>query len=122
MHADARTGPLLISVAAALAFSVPPLSLAYAQDRGATAVGPGDRAAPPVARRPAESVTEPLGERERQVLQLVAVGLSNREIAAQLVISAGTAETHTASIYRKLDVGNRTRAVARARELGLLDA
>jgi LuxR family maltose regulon positive regulatory protein len=64
---------------------------------------------------------EGLSEREREVLRLVAAGLSNREIAAQLIISPGTAKTHTASIYRKLDVGNRTRAVARARELGLLE-
>jgi DNA-binding CsgD family transcriptional regulator/pimeloyl-ACP methyl ester carboxylesterase len=67
------------------------------------------------------ALAEPLSEREHEVLRLVAAGFSNREIASHLVISPGTAKTHTASIYRKLDVGNRTRAVARARELGLLE-
>jgi len=54
------------------------------------------------------------------VLQLVADGLSNREIAEQLFITVGTAKTHTINIYRKLDVNSRTQAVARAQELGLL--
>jgi LuxR family maltose regulon positive regulatory protein len=63
---------------------------------------------------------EPLTERELEVLRLLADGLSNQEIARQLVIALGTAKTHTASLYRKLDVVSRTQAVARARELGLL--
>ena len=54
------------------------------------------------------------------MLQLVASGLSNREIAEQLVITVGTAKTHTINIYRKLDVNSRTQAIARATELGLL--
>jgi DNA-binding NarL/FixJ family response regulator len=63
---------------------------------------------------------EPLSARERQVLQLLAVGLTNAEIAAELVVTPGTAKTHTSSIYRKLDVTSRTKAVARARQLGLV--
>jgi ATP/maltotriose-dependent transcriptional regulator MalT len=66
--------------------------------------------------------TEPLSERELEVLRLLAAGLSNAEVAHELVIAAGTVKTHTASIYSKLDVNNRTRAVARARDLGLLDS
>jgi LuxR family maltose regulon positive regulatory protein len=54
------------------------------------------------------------------VLRLIAAGLTNREIAETLIIALGTAKAHTASIYAKLDVHNRTQAVARARELGLL--
>ncbi|MGE5123155.1 MAG: helix-turn-helix transcriptional regulator [Acidobacteriaceae bacterium] len=46
--------------------------------------------------------------------------VSCKEIARQLVVALGTAKTHTASLYRKLDVFSRTKAVARARELGLL--
>lgn len=63
---------------------------------------------------------EPLSERELEVLQLMALGKTNREIASQLVIAAGTVKAHAASIYRKLDAANRTEAVSRARQLGLL--
>jgi DNA-binding CsgD family transcriptional regulator/pimeloyl-ACP methyl ester carboxylesterase len=77
---------------------------------------PGPSAAPAGA-----ALAEALSARERDVLRLLAAGLSNAEIARELVIAPGTAKTHTSSIYRKLDVGNRTRAVARARALGLLD-
>jgi LuxR family maltose regulon positive regulatory protein len=63
---------------------------------------------------------EPLSQREREVLGLIANGLSNREIAEQLFITVGTAKTHANNIYRKLDVRSRTQAVARATELGLL--
>lgn len=54
------------------------------------------------------------------MLQLLAEGLSNREIAERLVISSGTAKRHVANIFGKLDVTNRTRAVTRGRELKLL--
>jgi LuxR family maltose regulon positive regulatory protein len=67
-----------------------------------------------------QPLIEPLTERELEVLRLLADGLSNQEIARQLVVALGTAKTHTASLYRKLDVVSRTQAVARARELGLL--
>ncbi|MCA9953198.1 MAG: hypothetical protein KC434_00660 [Anaerolineales bacterium] len=69
---------------------------------------------------PATNLVEPLSERELDVLQIMALGKTNKEIAAQLIIARGTVKAHTASIYRKLDVTNRTEAVARARELGLL--
>lgn len=67
-----------------------------------------------------KSLVEPLSEREMEVLQLVAQGKGNKEIARELVVAAGTVKAHTASIYRKLEAGNRTEAVARARILGLL--
>lgn len=63
---------------------------------------------------------EPLTDREREVLQLMAEGRSNPEIAADLVIAPGTVKAHTSSIYRKLDVRRRTEAVIKAGELGLL--
>jgi len=62
---------------------------------------------------------EPLSARETEVLSLIALGKTNKEIADQLIISPGTVKAHTSSIYRKLDVTNRTEAVAHARELGL---
>lgn len=63
---------------------------------------------------------EPLSERERDVLQLLAAGLSNGAIAERLFITVGTVKTHVKSLYSKFDVHSRTQAVARARELGLL--
>jgi LuxR family maltose regulon positive regulatory protein len=63
---------------------------------------------------------EPLSRRELEVLQLIAEGNRNREIARRLIISPGTVKAHTSNIYRKLDVANRTEAVARARQLGIL--
>jgi len=50
----------------------------------------------------------------------LAEGLTNREIAQQLIISVSTVKRHTANIYNKLDVHSRTQAVAHARNLGLL--
>ncbi|MDY6875407.1 MAG: LuxR C-terminal-related transcriptional regulator [Chloroflexota bacterium] len=67
-----------------------------------------------------ESLIEPLSERELEVLRLIAAGLSNPEIAEELVIAVSTVKSHTNHIYGKLGVKNRTQAVARARELDLL--
>ena len=63
---------------------------------------------------------EPLRDREREVLQLLAQGLSNQDIADQLVISIETVRWHNRQIYSKLGVHNRTQAVARAREANLM--
>ncbi len=63
---------------------------------------------------------EPLSERELEVLQLVAAGLSNREIAERLFLALPTIKGHNRNIYGKLNVTRRTEAVARARELGIL--
>jgi LuxR family maltose regulon positive regulatory protein len=65
-------------------------------------------------------LVESLTERELEVLQLISLGRTNKEIAGQLYIAPGTVKAHTASIYRKLDVANRTEAVAHARQLGIL--
>lgn len=67
------------------------------------------------------ALPEPLSEREQEVLRLIAAGLTNREIADRLIISPETVKKHTASIYDKLGVGNRTEAAARGRQLDLLD-
>ncbi len=70
--------------------------------------------------RMAQALAEPLSERELEVLRLVAAGLSNQAIAEQLIISLGTVKRHVINIYGKLDAHSRTEAVARARELNLL--
>jgi LuxR family maltose regulon positive regulatory protein len=63
---------------------------------------------------------EPLSEREIQVLELIAEGLTNQEIASRLFLSQHTIKAHTRNIYGKLDVHSRTEAVARCRALGIL--
>jgi LuxR family maltose regulon positive regulatory protein len=68
----------------------------------------------------AQPLVEPLSEREREVLQRVAAGVSNRELAEEFVVSVGTIKTHLNNIYGKLNVHSRTQAIARARELHLL--
>ena len=65
-------------------------------------------------------LAEPLSEREMEVLRLIVAGLSNREIATQLVVSLGTAKTHIHNIYGKLEVSNRAQAIACAREYKLV--
>lgn len=66
------------------------------------------------------ALIEPLTARELEVLQLLADGCSNQDIADKLVISLATAKKHTSSILAKLDAANRTQAIARARENGIL--
>jgi DNA-binding NarL/FixJ family response regulator len=60
-----------------------------------------------------------LTERERELLGLVAQGLNNQEIAAQLTISVKTVRNHVSNIFNKLQVADRVQAVIRAREAGL---
>ena len=69
---------------------------------------------------PSSPLVEPLTARELEVLRLLAMGASNREIGDHLVISAGTVKAHLHRIYGKLDVHNRTEAAAWARTFGLL--
>jgi LuxR family maltose regulon positive regulatory protein len=73
---------------------------------------------PPVS--PAQPLIEPLSQRELKILQLIAQGLSNREISERLFLALSTVKGHNRNIFDKLQVQSRTEAVARARELGLL--
>jgi LuxR family maltose regulon positive regulatory protein len=68
----------------------------------------------------AQPLIEPLSQREIEVLQLIAQGLSNQEISERLVLALDTVKGHNKKIFGKLQVQRRTEAVARARELGLL--
>jgi LuxR family maltose regulon positive regulatory protein len=69
---------------------------------------------------PGDEWIVPLSQREKEVLHLMADGCSNKEIAAQLVISIGTVKRHVVHIFRKLGAANRTQAVAIARELEIV--
>ena len=66
-------------------------------------------------------LVEPLSLRELEVLRLVAAGASNPEIARQLVVTVNTVKKHVTNIFGKLGATSRTQAVARARQLGLVD-
>ncbi len=74
----------------------------------------------PVLSPQSSSLVEPLSQRELEVLQLVAQGLSNHEISERLFLALNTVKGHNRKIFGKLHVQRRTEAVVRARELGLL--
>jgi ATP/maltotriose-dependent transcriptional regulator MalT len=79
------------------------------------------RDAMPVQPTPtAQGLPDPLTVRELEILRLLAEGLSNREIAEQLVLALGTVKWYVGEIYSKLHVASRTQAIARARGLKLL--
>ncbi len=81
----------------------------------------GDQPGHPLpAQQTHQLLIDPLSGRELEVLGLIAEGRSNKEIASELVIAIGTVKRHTVNIFNKLDVRNRTEAVAKARELELL--
>ena len=72
-------------------------------------------------RSPQADARDELTDRELAVLELLAGDLTQREIGTSLYVSRNTVKTHTKSIFRKLSASTRAEAVARARELGLLD-
>lgn len=79
------------------------------------------RHAPPAApARDRAAPADPLSDREREVLGLLAGELTGPEIARMLYVSVNTLRTHTKRIFTKLDVTNRSAAVRRGRELGVL--
>jgi len=67
-----------------------------------------------------KQLVDPLSNREIEILELIASGLKNKEIAEQLVISINTVLYHVKNIYRKLGVNKRTLAVAKAKEINLI--
>jgi DNA-binding NarL/FixJ family response regulator len=75
----------------------------------------------PAGPRQLDDGLDPLSEREIEVLELVALGMSNKEIAAELGISESTVKFHLNAILLKLDAGTRTEAAVRATQLGWLE-
>ena len=82
----------------------------------------GAPAAAPSSPRPLSTpaVSDALSEREVEVLRLIAGGLSNSEVGRKLFIAPSTVKKHLENVYGKLTVRNRTEAVTRAREMGLM--
>ncbi|MCB0189493.1 MAG: hypothetical protein KDE31_34715, partial [Caldilineaceae bacterium] len=87
-------------------------------DDAAAQSAPAGTAAP--SSPPVQPLIEPLSERELEVLDLIAQGLSNRAIGERLFIALDTVKGHNRKIFGKLQVQRRTEAVARARDLGLV--
>jgi ATP/maltotriose-dependent transcriptional regulator MalT len=89
---------------------------------GRSRTGAGDRShhagQDPAGREP---LVEPLTRRELEVLRLVAIGRSNSQIATELFVTVGTVKSHLHTISGKLGASNRVEAVARGREVKLLD-
>jgi LuxR family maltose regulon positive regulatory protein len=79
-----------------------------------------EQAAPSRAVAAAIGLAEPLSSRELEVLDLIAAGLTNQQIAARLYVSLHTVKSHARNIYAKLGVSSRTQAAATGRALGLL--
>jgi DNA-binding CsgD family transcriptional regulator len=67
-----------------------------------------------------ELATTGMSKRELEVLELMAEGLSNQEIAARLFVSLNTVKTHSSNIFEKMDVQRRTQAVEKAKRLNLI--
>jgi DNA-binding NarL/FixJ family response regulator len=108
-------------VAAGEALIQPSLTRKVLAEFSRLAEAAGSQAAPA---HPAVTQTgaplEPLTEREGEVLRALAKGLSNREIAGQLVITEGTVKNHVSNLFAKLDVRDRTQAVLKAQKMGLI--
>jgi len=110
-----RISPTSARTAGALGF-IPKDWPANEIARAVQMVGLGMDVFPPAR----EGNATPLTAREREVLDLVAGGSTNREIAATLHLSPHTIKEHTSALYRKLKVRNRAEAVQRAQRMGLL--
>lgn len=68
----------------------------------------------------ANHLLDPLSQRELEVLRLIVEGATNKEIAAELVLTVNTVKRHISNIFDKLQVRNRAQAIAQARELNLI--
>jgi LuxR family maltose regulon positive regulatory protein len=78
------------------------------------------QAGTPSSQTDQSELVKPLSEREIEVLELIAEGLTNKAIAARLFLSQNTVKVHSRNIHGKLGVHSRTQAIAEARGLGIL--
>ena len=101
-------------------FDAEPRTLAAARERAFPTGAPSASHRVSSGEPSRQPLVEPLSERELEVLRLIALGQTNAEIARQLIVAPGTVKAHASHIYHKLDVTNRTEAVVRAQQLGLL--
>jgi DNA-binding NarL/FixJ family response regulator len=106
-------------VAAGEALIQPSITRKVLAEFSRLATASGEKPAPKTGRS-TPFLSEPLTDRELEVLRALARGLSNREIAEQLVITEGTVKNHVSNLIAKLEVRDRTQAVLKAQELGLI--
>lgn len=99
------------------------VGLKLTRDRNASAETSPQAASPAVSLEelPERLSRFSISEREYEVLQLIAAGHSNQEIADQLYISLNTVKSHSSNLFSKLDVRRRTQAVQKAKELGIIE-
>jgi LuxR family maltose regulon positive regulatory protein len=83
-------------------------------------IAESEQADPSKSQAPESEMIEPLSERELEVLEVIAEGLTDPEITSQLFLSVNTVKAHTRNIHGKLGAHTRTQAVARAGALGVL--
>jgi DNA-binding CsgD family transcriptional regulator len=104
----------------AVLFSALGIWVGLRSSRSRPAPEPALREAAPFAPDPAKIRDLGLTAREREVLALIAEGLSNREIGERLFVSENTVKTHASRLFEKIGVERRVQAVQRGRELGLV--
>ena len=97
-----------------------PCSMDYREQLLALLGKTADKDVPHTAGSGMYPLSEPLNQRELEVLRLIVAGYSNREIADRLVIAVSTVKWYVNTIYGKLQVESRTKAIARARELNIV--
>lgn len=104
----------------ALASGLSPHAIRRLRERTPGPAAPPPPPSPPQPAPTDDGLVEPLSNREKEVLALIAAGLSNAEIAARLCLSPHTLKAHTQNIFGKLQVHSRIQAINRAREINLL--
>jgi ATP/maltotriose-dependent transcriptional regulator MalT len=113
-------GPPMLALLHEAAASVGPGASDVVRQRARRLLDAAARAEIPPAAPGGVPLADPLSERELEVLRRLDSDLTGPELARQLFVSLNTLRTHTKRIFTKLDVTNRSAAVRRARELGLL--